>query len=145
MQHLSKVLRRNNFSVLADCSDDEKKRDMKEEALESACEEYLACLFIRTINQERYGPLKTKLANNWAFGEDSYPKTVAKAFQLIKKWEDEHGSKSSKGKAGDDEEVGVVFVQPGLPKSAKTDLDCYACGKKGHYPGLLRGKEKSPL
>ena len=43
-------------------------------------EEYLACLFIRTINQERYGPLKNKLANDWAFGEDSYPKTVAKAF-----------------------------------------------------------------
>ena len=78
---------------------------MKEEALESACEEYLACLFIRTINQERYGPLKTKLANDWAFGEDSYPKTMAKAFQLIEKWEDKHGSKSSKGKAGNDEEA----------------------------------------
>ena len=44
---------------------------------------------------------------------------MAKAFQLIEKWEDEHGSKSSKGKAGDDEEVGVGF--------------CYGCGKKGHY------------
>ena len=93
----------------------------------------LACLFIRTINQERYGPLKTKLANDWAFGEDSYPKTVAKVFQLIEKWEDEHGSKSSKGKTGDDEEVGVGFVQQGLPKAAKADINCYGCGKKGQY------------
>ena len=32
MQHPGEVLRRNNFAILADCSDEEKKRDMKEEA-----------------------------------------------------------------------------------------------------------------
>jgi len=147
MQHLGEVLRRNNFAVLADCSEDEKKRDMKKEALEGACEEYLACLFTRTINQERYGPLKTKLTNDWAFREDSYPKTVAKAFQLIKKWKDEHGSKSSKGKTGDDEEVRVGFVQQRLPKAAKVDVDCYGCGKKDTMAGSARTpprKRKKP-
>ena len=122
---------------------------MKEEALEGACEEYLACLFIRTINQERYGPLKTKLAYDWAFGEDSYPKTVAKAFKLVEQWEDEHGSKSSKGKTGDNEEVGVGFVQQGLPKAAKADINCYGCGKKGHYgwecPNSSKEKKKPSI
>ena len=63
------------------------------------------------------------------------------------KWEDEHSSKTSKGKAGDNEEVGVGFVQQGLPKSAKADVDCYGCGKKGHYgwecPNSSKEKKKA--
>ena len=69
---------------------------------------------------------------------------MAKAFQLIEKWEDEHGSKSSKGKAGDDEEVGVGFVQQVLPRSAKADVDCYPPRKRKRPSTAKRQRGNKP-
>ena len=84
------------------------------------------------INQERYGALKKRLANEWALGKDSYPKTMGAAAKLIEQFEDEHGSGRTKKKAAEDE-VGVGFGQVGLPKAKNADVECFGCGKKRHY------------
>ena len=89
-------------------------------------------MFIRVINQKRYGALKKRLANKWALGKDSYPKTMGAAAKLIEQFKDEHGAGGTKKKKAQ-EEVGISFGQVGMPKAKSADVECFGCGKKGHY------------
>ena len=49
---------------------------MRAKAVESSCEEYLACKFLLLSNGERYKPLRTHLENGHAEGKRPYPTTV---------------------------------------------------------------------
>ena len=45
-------------------------------AKEAAQGEYLVCLFLLLADNERYGPLKTQLDNNFLMGKQEYPSDV---------------------------------------------------------------------
>jgi hypothetical protein len=49
----------------------------------AACDEYKACLFIKTANGKRYNRLKIKLQNLNLFNHGAYPKTVEEACTAI--------------------------------------------------------------
>jgi hypothetical protein len=49
---------------------------MREKAVETSCEEYLACKFLLLSNGERYKPLRTHLENGHAEGKKPYPISV---------------------------------------------------------------------
>jgi hypothetical protein len=48
-------------------------------AKEAATGEYLVCLFLLMAEDERYGPLKTQLDNNFLIGEQEYSSNVLAA------------------------------------------------------------------
>ena len=50
------------------------KKLLQSEAMESAKEAYLACLFILMADKERYGGVKTELGNNYLLGKQEYPR-----------------------------------------------------------------------
>ena len=52
-------------------------------AKEAAQGEYLACLFLLLADDERYGPLKTQLDNNFLMGKQEYPSDVLAAKRLM--------------------------------------------------------------
>ena len=50
---------------------------------EAAQGEYFACLFLLLVDDERYGPLKTQLDNNFLMGKQEYPSNVLSAKRLM--------------------------------------------------------------
>jgi hypothetical protein len=46
-------------------------------------DQYLALLFIRNADPNRFGTLKAELSNNYSKGRDDYPTTLEKAYQLL--------------------------------------------------------------
>ena len=52
-------------------------------ARESASAEYLACLFLLLVDNNRYGPLKSQLDNTFLMGEQEYPCDVLQVKRLM--------------------------------------------------------------
>ena len=52
-------------------------------AKEAAQGEYLTCLFLLLVDDERYGPLKTQLNNNFLMEKQEYPSDVLAAKRLM--------------------------------------------------------------
>ena len=46
-------------------------------------EEFLAGLMLSGANRDRYNPLRTELANQYAFSNDLYPKTVDQCLTML--------------------------------------------------------------
>ena len=97
---------------------------MREKAVKTSCEEYIACKFFLLANGERLEPLHTHLENGLSEGKKPYPTTV-------------EGMKT----------IMVDYKAPGVtaPTAAKKNKDdygvalwikgvtCFGCGKKGHF------------
>lgn len=122
----------------------------KKAAMESSCEEYLACFAIRTADNNRFKTLKNELDNDYLKGKDTYPKKMEDALRLmqnhksvIEKTTSRRGGNKNQAqqqkKADDDDEKGVAFGQTGEKsgeKGGKRDIsnhDCFNCGEKGHH------------
>ena len=52
-------------------------------AMESSCEEYLACFAVRTADNGRFKTLKNELDNDFLKGKDTYPKKMEDALRLM--------------------------------------------------------------
>ena len=48
--------------------------------------EYVSTLYVENANQERYGYLKTQLANDYTLGTSNFPATLQKAQTLMNKY-----------------------------------------------------------
>ena len=74
---IAKDVRASNIDITA--LDDKPKKALQEKhekpARDSASGEYLACLFLLLADDDRFGPLKTQLDNNFLMGEQEYPET----------------------------------------------------------------------
>ena len=55
-------------------------------AIKIVRDEYLAALMLNGCNKERYHKLRVDLKNDFAFGDDRYPKTVDQCLSLLNRW-----------------------------------------------------------
>ena len=141
---IAKDVRASNIDVTA--LDDNAKKALQEKhekpARDSASGEYLACLFLLLADNDRFGPLKLQLDNNFLVGEQEYPKDVLAAKRLMTNFSPPIGTKKQareKVQATD-----VAFVEAGAKpwhtkKEWQTDPpgECYCCGKR-HPGGYLK-------
>jgi hypothetical protein len=111
-------------------------------------ESLVAIDFLSKLDPKRFTSLLTVLRNNAAINIDTYPKTLAGAYRAASTWTSEglilatrethsafvtdktkEKTKASKGKppkGGPDE-------KEKSSSSTKSDIECYICGKIGHY------------
>ena len=61
----------------------EERIRIEEEASESACTEYLACLFLLMSDDERFKMFKKTLNDNFLLGRQEYPKDVLSLKRLM--------------------------------------------------------------
>ena len=59
------------------------KKKFEKPSRESLAGEYLACLFLLLADDNRFGPLKIQLGNNFLMGEYEYPCNVLAAKRLM--------------------------------------------------------------
>ena len=73
----TKELTKENY----DAKNEDTKKAIQSEAMKTAKEAYLACLFILMADDERYGGVKTALGDNYLLGKQEYPQNL-----LVAKW-----------------------------------------------------------
>ena len=80
-------------------------------AKEAEQREYLACLFLLLVDDERYSPLKTQLDNNFLMGKQEYPSNVLAAKRLMTDFVPATGA--VKHKRQENSPSNVAFVETG--------------------------------
>jgi hypothetical protein len=55
-------------------------------AIKAVRDEYLAALMLSGCNKDKYTSLRTDLRNDFAFGDDRYPKSIDQCLSLINRW-----------------------------------------------------------
>ena len=114
-------------------------------------EAYLPCMILQGSDNSRYYQLKTELANDMTEGQDNYLKTIVETTRLL----NDYKVPARQQRVKDPNNDGVAFVQTGPRKPGANappvgDVDCWHCGKRGHYcsncPKLqvLRAQRGSP-
>lgn len=131
------------------------------EALEKdAQQQYLSVAFILGSDRSRYGRLIENLENDFLQGQNSYPKTVTAAYNLITNWKQDirnlmraigpivNDGVNFANVAGED---GHTMVQKGngsnnlmkkTPPPDKSTITCYKCNTKGHYSNECPDEEQ---
>jgi len=111
-------------------------QQQKDEAAKKAVEEHHAILIILGADKYKYGKLLKDMKNDVILKKDLFPKTVAKACQVLSKWCNSYGNYSS-GKV--DSNDGIAFTAVTDKKEVinknekKKGIMCFKCKKKGHY------------
>ncbi len=91
---------------------------------------YLSCMILRWSANSRFYQVKTNLQNYMTEGPNNYPKTVGETTRLLSKYK--VPPRHVRARQPDSE--AVVFVQGGREKKpAIGAIDCWHCGKLGHY------------
>jgi hypothetical protein len=122
-----------------------------EELRKEAWEQFTAYLFISRSDQDKYGTFAANLKTQFSLGNDQYPKTLEDAQAVLslqkfdKNFKDKVAKKkgsmkdkyeaSKKNRADDDTVISEITL-------AQTEGVCYCCGKKGHYSGNCRHRNK---
>eukprot|EP00804_Cyclotella_cryptica_P018946 CCRYP_006457-RA/>CCRYP_006457-RA protein AED:0.46 eAED:0.46 QI:0/0/0/1/0/0/2/0/127 len=108
----------------------DRMQETKDQALETSCEEYLACFVL-------YKKLKDKLDNDFLKGKDTYPKKMEEALRLLQNHKG--GKQREQRVALVKEHTGVAFAQQGSrvssfrePQDISKDK-CFNCGALGHH------------
>ena len=57
--------------------------EQKEEAIEVACNKFLACIMLAGANQKKYASLKASLSNSFAMKVDNYPTDIDAVLRLL--------------------------------------------------------------
>jgi hypothetical protein len=71
------------------CSDPDNPTEVElAVARATVCEEFLAGLMLSGANRDRYNALQTKLADQYTFGNDLYPKTVDQCLTMLNRCKD---------------------------------------------------------
>jgi hypothetical protein len=129
--------------TMTSLSDDEKLK-----CRNAACDEYKACLFIKTANGKRYNGLKVKLQNLNLFNHGAYPKTVEEAYQMLPKYKPEVGATQNRTRQQEYEDS-LAFGQVAREPKDWSQVLCHGCGEKGHgvrrCPKLKEEEKKAIL
>ncbi len=97
------------------------------EAREALKDNMMAALLISGADNARYRTLKMELKNLYGQGQDNYPRTLAKALDVLNGYQNPSARYVGRGGyAG-----GVAFMQ--VKQEETRRVKCYACGKMGHY------------
>jgi hypothetical protein len=91
---------------------------------------YLSCMILRGSDNSRFYQVKTDLQNDMTKGTDNFSKTVVQTIRLLSNYKvpPRHVC------AQEPDSKGVVFVQGAGEKTPVIGtIDCWHCGKKGHY------------
>ena len=113
--------------------------DEKDALLKKGPEQFATFVFLKNSEQRKYGKLLSNLKEQYALGNDQYPKKLERAIDALNnhKW-DEAWSKHQNNKRQNRKEnckrreeetsnnTESHFVQSGNKKL------CYCCGKSGH-------------
>jgi hypothetical protein len=95
----------------------------------------MAMLFFLHADKNRFGNLIVDTENDYTRGNDTYPKTMTDALNLLVNYKERSDGRVGKG-------VGVSFTNVGDEKEQKTNkkqkrnkdhITCWHCDKKGHY------------
>ena len=102
---------------------------------------------LRQSDKKRYGPLLTKLENQFSRHNDQYPTDMTEAFYLLVNYKTQE--RTSKGRKGDGKEIWpkkrekrqvvgdeTVLIQDGESRTTKrfyAGINCYNRGNEGHY------------
>jgi hypothetical protein len=96
-----------------------------------------AALFLIKSNQEKYGRLVQKLANDYNKGRDCYPTTLTAAYELML-----HDERSQDNRPHPHGNTGLNFHNNGTVAAAtasesqpnpRPDVTCMQCDKTGHF------------
>ena len=98
---------------------------IEEEASESSCAEYLACLFLLLADNEGFKMLKKTLNNNFLLGRQEYPKDVLAPKRLMTDFDPDVAT-GTKRMQEQVQPTDVAFVESGGWEFPI----CYCCGKK---------------
>ena len=91
---------------------------------------YLSCMILRGSDNSRFYQVKTDLQNDMTKGTDNFPKTVIKTTRLFS----DYKVPPRHVRAREPDSEGVAFMQGGGKKTPAIEtIECYHCGKKGHY------------
>eukprot|EP00569_Conticribra_weissflogii_P008200 CAMPEP_0171363762 /NCGR_PEP_ID=MMETSP0879-20121228/3564_1 /TAXON_ID=67004 /ORGANISM="Thalassiosira weissflogii, Strain CCMP1336" /LENGTH=562 /DNA_ID=CAMNT_0011870969 /DNA_START=26 /DNA_END=1714 /DNA_ORIENTATION=- len=89
----------------------------------------MAALLISGTDNTRYRSLKMELRNQYGQGQDNYPRTMAKALDILNGYQNPNSRYTGRaGNAG-----GVAFAQVGRGAGGTNTRRCYACGETGHF------------
>eukprot|EP00956_Cyclotella_meneghiniana_P009214 scaffold12647_cov40-Cyclotella_meneghiniana.AAC.3 len=105
-------------------------RAHNEAAMQAACEEYKASLFIRMSNDHKYGAIKKKLDNMYLFDQDAYPETLEKAYNYLLNYQVENSGGGGRQPRGNYNNDGVAFMEAG--NGGRRIGPCYNCNEYGH-------------
>eukprot|EP00804_Cyclotella_cryptica_P002560 CCRYP_010401-RA/>CCRYP_010401-RA protein AED:0.15 eAED:0.13 QI:0/0/0/0.5/1/1/8/0/1350 len=111
-------------------------QETMDQAMETSCEEYLACFVIRAANKERYEKLKDELDNDFLKGKDTYPKKMEDALRLLQSHKGGKLREAGSASINAGERTGVAFAQQGARSGGTRDMSkdkCYNCGRTGHH------------
>jgi hypothetical protein len=108
--------------------------DKHKKALVICWEAYLSCMILRGWDNSRYYQLKIDLANDMTKGRDNYPMTIVETTRLLNNYK----VPARQQRVKDPNNNVVAFVQTGPKKPGANappvgDVDCWHCGKRGHY------------
>jgi hypothetical protein len=100
-----------------------------------AWDRYLATVFILGTDLIRYGGLIPYIENNYLNGTNKFPRTITAAYNLLVNWKGDP-NKQPQGVTSDGVAFtndGVALAQPARAKKDIANIECYNCGKLGHY------------
>ncbi|MGL5936506.1 MAG: hypothetical protein ACRCZI_12910, partial [Cetobacterium sp.] len=114
---------------------DEQDADVKKTMKKDAWNRLMAYLFLKGADSSKYGSLTKKYVTDFSGGEDTYPKTLQTAVDVLTNHRfDEtyvEKKKAAAAKQKADSEKATSFAQKEREKKQK-DYICHCCGRKGH-------------
>jgi hypothetical protein len=91
---------------------------------------YLSCMILQRSDNSRFYQVKTNLQNDMTKGTNNFPKTVVQMTRLLSNYK----VPPRHVHAHEPDSEGVAFVQgAGEKMPVIGTIDCWHCGKKGHY------------
>ncbi len=91
---------------------------------------YLSCMILRGSDNSRFYQVETDLQNDMTKGTDNFPKTVIQTTCLLS----DYKVPPRHVRAQEPDSKGVAFMQgAGEIMPVIGTIDCWHCGKKGHY------------
>jgi hypothetical protein len=136
-------------------------------AKQTSSEAYKAVIFLECADSNRYMPLWQTLRNDALIGQDNYPRTMTRTYDILTKYKTPNRRRNDEGgrgagRGGRDENnraSGRSFLQTGDQggDSGNTrvvtgtdgrrfpDVRCYRCQSNGHYSGNCPGTPSQHL
>ena len=93
---------------------------------------FLAALMLNGANASKYSELKRSMAENYVTGTNKYPESPEVVLRIFNAYQPPAGGNQRKQEAGAGTDEGAMFAQTDND-NWKNDIECYKCGKKGHF------------
>ncbi len=96
-------------------------------------EKFLAALMLIGANHDKYGELKSSMAENYVMGTREYPESPEVVLRILNGYVPPVGwNRHIKQDAPNLSDEGAMFAQSGGDDSWKANIPCHGCGKQGH-------------